>query len=177
MAQIYEQNGQFLYRSLYRMGIPEADLPDVMQEVLMVIHRRLDSYDRECRLSTWLFGICLRVAATARRTRRRRREDFMDAGAHSPELVDLVDPERVALARDAKRQLDLALDTLSPEKRAVFVMFELEGVSCGEIAELLDVPKGTVFSRLSLAREAFLQALQRVSTRQEHGRPLPGGQR
>lgn len=174
IAEIYEQNAEFLYRSLYRMGIPEADLPDVMQEVLLVVHRRLDRYDRDCRLTTWLFGICLRVAATARRTRRRRREDFLDASEHGPELVEPIDPERIALARDARRQLDRALDCLSPEKRAVLVMFELEGVPCGEIAELLGVPKGTVFSRLSLAREAFLQALERASKHQEHPRLFRG---
>ena len=167
VAQIYDQNAQFIWKSLFRMGIPQADLPDVMQEVLLVVHRRLDSYDQSCRLTTWLFGICLRVAATARRTRRRRREEPMEADSRRGVLIEAMDPERVALARDAKRQLESALDRLSPEKRAVFVMFELEGISCGEIAELLGVPKGTVFSRLSQAREAFTQSIQRLSARED----------
>jgi RNA polymerase sigma-70 factor, ECF subfamily len=167
VARIYEQNAQFLWKSLFRMGIPEADLPDVMQEVLLVVHRRLDTYDHSCRLTTWLFGICLRVAATARRTRRRRREEPMETDSRRGALIEAMDPERVALARDAKRQLDAALDRLSPEKRAVFVMFELEGIPCGEIAELLGVPKGTVFSRLSQARDAFMQSIQRLSARED----------
>jgi RNA polymerase sigma-70 factor (ECF subfamily) len=176
VAQIYEQNAQFIWKSLFRMGVPESDLPDVMQEVLLVVHRRLDSYDRTCRVTTWLFGICLRVAATARRTRSRRHEEPMDAAASQATLIESMDPERVALARDAKRQLELALDGLSPEKRAVFVMFELEGASCGEIAELLGVAKGTVFSRLSTARQEFLQTIERLSAGERRTRAF-GGQR
>lgn len=174
VAEIYRENAQFLYKSLYRMGIAPADLADVMQEVLLVVHRRLDSYDRSCRLTTWLFGICLRVAATARRARRRRREECINLETKPNLLVDAIDPERVALARDAKRQLDLALDSLSAEKRAVFVMFELEGVPCGEIAELLGVPKGTVFSRLAFARAEFLRALDRLDTPKPRTRALGG---
>jgi RNA polymerase sigma-70 factor, ECF subfamily len=163
VAEIYQKNAQFIWRSLFRMGISEADLPDVMQEVLLVVHRRLHTYDGKARLSTWLFGICLRVAATARRTRRRRREEPMNPDMQPRILVDSTDPERLVLAREAKRQLEVALDALPPEKRVVFVMFELEGVPCGEIAELLGVPKGTVFSRLSMARQMFLRALGRLN--------------
>ena len=158
------------------MGVPESDLPDVLQEVLLVVHRRLDSYTRQCRLSTWLFGICLRVAATARRSKRRRREEPFEAHAHQGTLVELQNPEQVALARDARRRLDKALDTLDPEKRAVLVMFELEGIGCAEIADLLGVPKGTVHSRLSSARQAFLQALNRLDSRENQRAQTIGGQ-
>ena len=147
------------------MGIPESELADVLQEVLLVVHRRLDSYDRKSRITTWLFGICLRVAATARRGRRRRREDVMDPEAQGRLLVESSSPEEQIIARDARQRLELALDTLEPEKRAVLVMFELEGMQCCEIAELLGVPKGTVFSRLSSARQAFLASLQRLEKR------------
>jgi RNA polymerase sigma-70 factor, ECF subfamily len=177
VAAIYAKNAQFIWKSLYRMGIPESDLPDVLQEVLLVVHRRLDSFDGSCRLSTWLFGICLRVAATARRSRRRRREEPMDPNQHAHQLVESNHPEKLALARDAKRRLELALDSLDPEKRSVLVMFELEGIGCAEIAELLGVPKGTVFSRLAAARQAFLQAISRLELREQHQRFAHGGQR
>jgi RNA polymerase sigma-70 factor (ECF subfamily) len=176
VAVIYAEHAQFLWKSLYRMGIPEADLADLLQEVLLVVHRRLDSYDRSCRLTTWLFGICLRVAATARRGRRRRREEPMDPNVRGHILVEPNDPEQNVLARDARRRLDAALDSLEPEKRAVLVMFELEGMACAEIGELLGVPKGTVFSRLSSARQAFLAALQRLEKR-EGGKGLRIGGR
>jgi RNA polymerase sigma-70 factor, ECF subfamily len=161
VSAIYAQHAQFLWRSLSRAGVADDDLPDSLQEVLLVVHRRLGSFDGSCRLTTWLFGICLRVAATTRRTRRRRREDPMDVDTER-KLVERRDPEELALARDARRRLNVALDRLDPEKRAVLVMFELEGLACGEIAELLGVPKGTVFSRLANARQLFLAALQRL---------------
>ena len=162
VAKIYSENAHFLWKSLHRMGVPEADLPDALQEVLCVVHRRLDSFDKQCRLTTWLFGICLRVAGTLRRGQRRRREEPMELHSERAELVEMNHPERQALVNDARRQLELGLEALDPEKRAVFVMFELEGVACGEIATLLGVPKGTVFSRLSHARQAFLDRLQRL---------------
>lgn len=175
VAVIYAEHAQFLWKSLYRMGIPEADLADLLQEVLLVVHRRLDTYDRSCRLTTWLFGICLRVAATARRGRRRRREEPMDPNIQGHILVESHDPEQTVLARDARRRLDVALDSLEPEKRAVLVMFELEGMACAEIGELLGVPKGTVFSRLASARQAFLVALQRLEKREGGNKLLRGG--
>lgn len=177
MGQIYAQNAPFLWRSLYRMGIPEADLPDVLQEVLLVVHRRLDSFDRTSKLSTWLFGICLRVAATAGRGRRRRREEPMDDARHVGGLVESTSPESLVLQLDARRRLEMALDCLEPDKRAILVMFELEGISCGEIAELLGIPKGTVFSRLSTARQAFLQALARLESREPWHNSAAGGHR
>jgi RNA polymerase sigma-70 factor, ECF subfamily len=177
VAGVYAEHAQFLWKSLYRMGVPQADLPDVLQEVLLVVYRRLDSYDGSCRLTTWLFAICLRVAATARRGKRRRREDPLDPTEQSSALVESNDPERCALARDARRVLDWALGGLDPEKRAVLVMFELEGISCAEIAQLLGVPKGTVFSRLSSARQAFLARLSRMQKREHRQSRALGGER
>ncbi len=151
-----------MWKSLFRMGVPEADLPDALQEALLVVHRRLDSFQDQCLLTTWLFGICLRVAATVRRTHRRRREQALDLHEQSAALTDSRHPEQNALLGDARRQLEWGLDGLDPEKRAVFVMFELEGVGCAQIAELLGVPKGTVFSRLSHARRVVVARLERV---------------
>jgi RNA polymerase sigma-70 factor, ECF subfamily len=177
VAGIYAKHASFLWKSLFRMGVSQADLPDVLQEVLLVVHRRLDSFDGSCRLTTWLFAICLCVASTARRGQRRRREDPMDPSAQSSALVESNDPERCALALEARRALNWALDGLDPEKRAVLVMFELEGISCAEIAQLLGVPRGTVFSRLSSARQAFLARLNRMQKREHRQSRVMGAER
>ena len=177
VAAIYAEHGQFLWKSLSRAGVPDGDLPDALQEVLLVVHRRGDSFDGRSRLTTWLFGICLRVASTTRRRNRRRREEMMDPSKREHRQVEASTPEQLALAHDAKRRLSEALDRLDPEKRAVLVMFELEGSSCAEIAELMGIPKGTVFSRLASARETFLLALQRLETRDQHVAPAAGGNR
>jgi RNA polymerase sigma-70 factor (ECF subfamily) len=178
VAAIYAQNAQFLWKSLSRAGVPDGDLPDALQEVLLVVHRRRDSFNGSSRLTTWLFGICLRVASTTRRRNRRRREQTMDPKLDVPALIEPNNPEDLALARDAKRRLAQALDRLDAEKRAVLVMFELEGLSCAEIAELVGVPKGTIFSRLASARQTFLLALQRLDNQEQRAsKAVMGGTR
>lgn len=177
MAEIYAENADFLWRSLSRAGVPNSDLPDALQEVLLVVHRRLDSFDGSSQLRTWLFGICLRVASSARRTRRRRREEPAEPTNPQHHLTTSNNPEELAMAQDAKARLEQALSRLEPEKRAVLVMFELEGMACAEIAELLGVPKGTVFSRLASARQAFLLALHRLERHDAHTQRAAGGTR
>src|SRR5262245_23258620 len=71
---IYREHGRFVWLSLQRLGIHPSDLDDIAQDVFMVVHRRLDTFDRRARVSTWLFGICMRVAANYRRRRRWTRE-------------------------------------------------------------------------------------------------------
>ncbi|MBN2191501.1 MAG: sigma-70 family RNA polymerase sigma factor [Polyangiaceae bacterium] len=152
---VFLKSADFVWRTLHRMGIPPSDVEDVLQEVYVVVHRRLDSFDHDCRLTTWLFGICLKVANRHRRRAYFRHERW---GDEAPVLIDEDDPERIAARRQARRLLSQALDALGPEKRAVFVMFELEGQSCAEIAEVMGVPVGTVYSRLHTARRRVAAA-------------------
>ena len=82
---IYREHGRFVWLSLQRLGIHPSDLDDVAQDVFMVVHRRLDTFDRRARISTWLFGICMRVAANYRRRRRWTREVL--SGGFEDDLV------------------------------------------------------------------------------------------
>ncbi len=161
---IYLEHGPFLWRSLQRLGVRGADLEDVMQEVLLVVHRRADSFDpSRARITTWLFGICLRVARGYQRRQQRRRESPADPPPE--ERYDAETPETELGRRDAQRRLLAALDAMSIEKRAAFVLFELEGLSCDEIAELMSVPVGTVHSRIHAARDIFKRALEAEEAR------------
>jgi RNA polymerase sigma-70 factor, ECF subfamily len=164
---VYDRNAEFLWKSLYRLGVAEVDLPDVMQEVLLVLHRKLDRYDGSCRITSFLFGICLRVAATSRRTKQRRREDLVDANQYLADWTSTDNPERALAEAEMRGKLDEALDELTPEKRAVFVMYELEEIPCADIARLLDIPKGTVHSRLNSARAEFKAAFEQIETRDQ----------
>lgn len=175
VAVIYAQHAEFLWKNLHRMGVRDADLPDAMQEVLLVVHRRLASFDGSSKLTTWLFGVCLRVASTMRRGLSRRRETPLTASDHALDLVDDNDPERLLSSFDARRRLALALDKLDPEKRALLVLFELEEVPCAELSELLGVPVGTVHSRLHAARQLFQQALSRLDIREQRNGESFGG--
>jgi RNA polymerase sigma-70 factor (ECF subfamily) len=171
VAEIYATHGDFLWKSLHRMGVPEADLPDAMQELLLVAHRRISTYDGRAKLTTWLFGIGLRVAATTRRKVRRRRETDLDEATELEttthrELDGADAVERRVVERDAERRLNEALESLHPEQRALFVLYEVEQRPCSEIAELLGVPLGTVHSRLHTVRELFFAALARIEKRE-----------
>jgi len=157
--QVYELHADFVWRSLQHLGVRDADLEDLGQEVFVIVHRRLSSFDGRSRLTTWLFGICLHLA---QRHRRRGYFRFEFLQAEPPERVDPQTPEAHYAEAEARQRLECLLDKLSPERRATFVLFELEGMTCEEIAELTAVPVGTVYSRLHLARKLVARAAARL---------------
>jgi RNA polymerase sigma-70 factor, ECF subfamily len=166
VAEIYEAHADFLWRSLQHLGIRDADLEDAVQEVMVVVHRKRQSYDFQCRLTTWLFGICLRIASRHRRRAYFRWERSPEV---LPEQIDLTTPEeQVAHLRDSAL-LEQILSTLSPEHRATFTLFEVEGASCQTIAGLFGVPVGTVYSRLHAARKQVERALVRQRRKVQKG--------
>jgi RNA polymerase sigma-70 factor (ECF subfamily) len=160
-ATVHAFHAEFVWLSLQRLGARDDDIEDLLQEVFVVVHRRLGSFDGSSRLTTWLFGICMRVVAAYRRRAYRRREQSV-AEPPEPEASGEGDPHETLVAREARARLQAALDQLDLEKRAVFVMFELDEMSCDEVAEILGVPVGTVYSRLHAARKAFQKALARL---------------
>jgi len=164
VTRIYLANADFVWRSLQRLGIRDADLDDVLQEVFVVVHQRLHTFDGSAKMTTWLFGICLRVASAYRRRGFRRNETSV---ADPPEPTDResASPEQDLAAAESRRRLELLLCELDLEKRAVFVMFEVDEMPCEEIAQILGVPVGTVYSRLHAARSAFQKALARMQAR------------
>ena len=164
VTRIYLANADFVWRSLQRLGIRDADLDDVLQEVFVVVHQRLQTFDGSAKMTTWLFGICLRVASAYRRRGFRRNETSV---AEPPEPTDRASasPEQDLAAAESRRRLALLLDELDLEKRAVFVMFEVDEMPCEEIAQILGVPVGTVHSRLHAARRSFQKALARMQAR------------
>jgi RNA polymerase sigma-70 factor, ECF subfamily len=157
--QVYELHANFVWRTLQHLGVRDADLEDLGQEVFVTVHRRLSSFDGRSKLTTWLFGICLHLV---QRHRRRAYFRFERAHAEPPERVDPNTPEDRLAGEQAKLRLERLLDKLSPERRATFLLFEIEGISCEEIAELTAVPVGTVYSRLHLARKQVAETAARL---------------
>jgi RNA polymerase sigma-70 factor (ECF subfamily) len=156
---IYAEHVASVWRSLRRLGVEERDRPDVVQEVFLVAHRKLGDFDPNGRMSTWLFGICLRVASDYRRSARVRRELLVDPPAER--ASDLPDAHDHAENEEAREILYAILDEMTADQRVVFCAYELEELTGQEIAELLRVPLGTVKSRLRLARDAFRHGLAR----------------
>jgi RNA polymerase sigma-70 factor (ECF subfamily) len=166
---IHEAHADFVWCSLQRLGIRPADLDDVCQEVFIVVHKRLHTFDGSSLVTTWLFGIAMRVAAAHRRRAWFRREtptaDLPDHDATPPSAR----PDELYAARQARATLGRVLDSMDLEKRAVFVMFEIDELSSEAIAGILGVPVGTVWSRLSAARKQFQAKLARVQKAAEKG--------
>ena len=166
VGAVHASHADFVWATLQRLGVRPADLEDLFQEVFVVVHRRLHTFDGRATVASWLFGICLKVAAAHRRKAHVRREQLVDSLPDEPS--PLGGPEEEASLRDRRRQLREALDRLDLERRAVFVMFELEEMSCDEIASIVGVPVGTVHSRLFSARKLFQKALRAVVEKEGH---------
>lgn len=161
--ELYDRHVAFVWRSLLRLGVPESDVADAVQDVFVVVHRKLGEFEGRSKTTTWLFGICMRVASDRGRLARVRHEllttsppAVADGGADAAELLD---------RRRAREALDAILERMPDEQRVVFVLFELEGMTGEAIAELLDVPVGTVRSRLRLARDEFERSVARLQIR------------
>jgi RNA polymerase sigma-70 factor (ECF subfamily) len=167
-TEVYADHADFVFASLQRFGIRDNDLEDLLQEVFVVVHRKLHTFDGSSRMTTWLYGICLRVAAAHRRRAHVRREQSVDPvpePAPSTSRASRDDPEAALQRGQARQQLESILDELDLDKRAVFVMFEIDELSCDEIAAVVGVPVGTVYSRLHAARASFREAIARHRAR------------
>lgn len=158
VSRVHAEHAGYVWKLLQRFGVRGPDLEDMLQEVFIVVHQRRATYDPQASLQSWLYGIALRVAASYRR-RAHRRYEALDEAPHERRDAERPSaeptPERTIEDRERRAVLDAVLDAMELERRAVLVMFELEGLSCGEIAALTGVPVGTVYSRLHLARRDF----------------------
>lgn len=157
---LFRAHAGFVASFLRRIGVASADVDDSVQEVFLVAHRKGGFIVGSANPKAWLAAIARRVASTSRRTERRRHEDRdsdLDA-VHAPNA----DPARVTEGRAALRRVQQALDTLTLDDRAAFVLFELEGLSCDEIAKAFEIPIGTTYSRLHNARKRFIEAHARL---------------
>jgi RNA polymerase sigma-70 factor (ECF subfamily) len=164
---LVDAHQDFIWRSLRRLGVPAAQVDDATQEVFCVVMRRLDQIERGAERS-FLFSVAMRVASDARRAHARSREKT-DQAAVDLAVATSPTPEVLLGQQEALALLDEALDALDDEMRAVFVLFEIEGLTSPEIASLLVVPLGTVASRLRRGREQFHAAATRLRARMDHG--------
>lgn len=160
---VYRDHAEFVWRVLRRLGVPDADLEDVTQEVFVVVLKKLETFAHRSSMRTWLYGIAYRCASEHRRRAHVRSEvptEEPDAGAADPAQLESIDRKR---ARD---QLDAILARLDDDKRAVFVFYEIEELEVSEVAEILGCPVQTVYSRLRVAREHVEAAARRLAARE-----------
>jgi RNA polymerase sigma-70 factor, ECF subfamily len=164
---VYADHFAFVWRSVRRLGVPESAAEDVAQEVFVIVHRRLDTYEGRASVRAWLFGIVRGVVTNYRRTQRRARAFADKERAEAEEPVSDWQPEERAEKAEAVRILYAVLAAMDEDKREVFVLAELEQMPASEIAEALGIALNTVSSRLRAARAAFKEAASRMRARDE----------
>ena len=161
---LYDTYFPYIWRAVLRLGVPFALVDDVVQEVFLVAHRKLNEFEGRSTVKTWLYAIALRIA----RVHRVRSSRWSEAGSLDEEEVQAPDtarPDERAQRAEAARLVSAVLDHLEDGQREVFVLAELEQLSAPEIAEALGLKLNTVYSRLRLARAAFAEAAARYRAR------------
>jgi RNA polymerase sigma-70 factor, ECF subfamily len=168
-TEVYDQNAAFVWRTLRLFGVEPAQLDDAMQDVFVVVHRRLGEFEARSSLRTWLYAIARRVAQNQRRTVQRRGQlDPLD-----DELGDTTrrGPREMAERAEAGRALVELIAGLDDDKREVFLLVEVEQLTVPEVADLLGLNLNTVYSRLRAARIAFERAVAARRAREPGGSP------
>lgn len=164
LRQAAEAHFQFIWRSLRRLGLRDDQVDDAAQQVFEVAARKLALIEVGSE-KAYLFKTALLVATEHRRVSARNRART-DEECDPDALADRhPDPEVATGLLERRRLLDEMLDGMPLDLRTVFVLFELEGLSTEEIAELTECPVGTAASRLRRSREEFHAQARRVRAR------------
>jgi RNA polymerase sigma-70 factor (ECF subfamily) len=163
LRRIIDEYFDFVWRSLRRLGVAGDAVDDAAQKVFFIAGKNLRHIAPESERS-YLFGTCVRVASDARKVQSRVREVAGDAEIErapnpTPSPDELLDQKR------AREILDSMLDDMPMDLRTVLVLVEGEGLTGSEVAALLDIPAGTVNSRLRRAREALSESVARLMKR------------
>lgn len=163
LEQLVREHFRFIWRLLRRLGLPQSDADDAAQQVFIIAHTKLHQI-APGRERAFLYGCALRRAAKWRDARARQaRSSSLDEPGGRDLVSPVRSPEDLLDRAEARSVLDAVLDQMEEPLRTVFVLYEIEQLNSAEIAQLLDVPRGTVASRLRRAREEFEQRVKRLA--------------
>lgn len=166
LSAIYREHHAFVWRSLYGFGLRGDEIRDAVQEVFVVVHRRFDVFDGRCAIRHWLYGIARRVAADHRKkgSRRALRLHLVPDNEAAP------DAPRTDESLTAAQLVERFLSLLDDDKRQVFLLAEVEGMTVPEIADALGVNLNTVYTRLRAARLRFRKEVERLDAVEQRSR-------
>jgi len=163
LRELFVTHGPYVWNTLRRFGVPDSDLEDLTHDVFVQVQRHLREYDPTRPVRPWLFGFAFRLASQRRRRAAVRHE------ADPVAANEVVDPKALAdeqLAAEEDRRLILeALAAIDLDRRAVFVLSQIDEVPMAEVARALDLPVNTAYSRLRMARVEFAAAVKRLRAR------------
>jgi RNA polymerase sigma-70 factor (ECF subfamily) len=165
--QLVERYQRKVYGIAYGMLHNSADAMDVTQEALIRVHRYLDRFQGSSSFFTWLYRITVNLCIDhIRREGRGHPVDYDDSIAHEdsetgelPSWTADTNPAKAFDRKELREVIDLALQSLSPNHRAVILMREVEGLSYQEMANIMECSKGTIMSRLFHARRHMQEAI------------------
>lgn len=167
VTRLVRREFSFIWRLLRRLGLPAADADDATQQVFLVASRRIDAIKAGSERA-FLFGTALRVASRMRKQNAQQVhvdislvELHQDPGPH---------PDELAERGRARALLDEILASWAEDLRVTFVLYEVEELTMAEIAALLELPMGTVASRLRRARELFTRAVGQLQNQSKEAR-------
>lgn len=161
---MHDRYSAIVYRFLAAFGVPPEEREDACQEVFVAVFRSLAHFRGDARLSTWIYRIAARHSARAGR-RRRVRALLSNLLLREPPPPPSPDPSEKS---ERLRVLDDLIGKLSPKKKLVLVLFEIEGLPIEEVARIADCPENTAWSRLHYARaELMAMARKRAKVRSE----------
>lgn len=164
LREIFVVHGAYVWNTLRRFGIRDPDLEDLTHDVFLQVERHLGEFDPSRPIRPWLFGFAYRIASQYRRRAHRRHERHREPD----ELIDQRPRPDEQIAADEQRRLVLAaLERLDLERRAVFVLYEIDETPMAEIAKALRIPVNTGYSRLRVARAEFTAALKILKRRED----------
>ncbi len=157
---VYVAHADYVWRTLQRMGVGRDDRDDAFQDVFLVVQRRIGSFRAGDPLKPWLFTICHNVVNHRRRSDERTRRRLARFEVDPPARGDVIrTPEEAAMAGEAVLLVEAFLAELDSDRRWIFHLAEIEGLTAPEIAAALDTNVNTVYTRLRAARAAFASFL------------------
>jgi RNA polymerase sigma-70 factor (ECF subfamily) len=167
-VDLYKTYFNFVWSSARYLGVDQGEMDDVVQEIFITIHARIDTLQHPESLRSWIYGITRRIVSTYHRNRRTALITT-DTVRLEPEMLQ---PEKISPLQMAEQveQAELLwnlLEELDDAKREIIVLAELRELTAPEIAAAIDIPLNTVYSRLRAARQELEEALRRHSARSE----------
>jgi RNA polymerase sigma-70 factor (ECF subfamily) len=168
LAQVYQQHIDFVWRNARRLGMSSVSADDVVQDVFMVVQRRLGDFDIGTgSMRSWLFGILLRVVHDHRRSHRRKTKRWVSLeqyGAQAEQALGYPPtPSDLAERSERVRLVDALLDQLEAEQRTLIVLAELEQWTIPDIARHFGCDVKVVYSKLRNARRQFEKVYRRAT--------------
>ena len=149
--EVYRAHSGRLYSLVLRMVGNQSDAEDLLQDVFLAAHRKLDGFRGESALGTWLYRLATNQCLDYLRSKSARTGQLTDAMDDEPEMPD-ARSRGIAADRVAKMDLERALAQLPEGCRAAFLLYDVEGLEHREVADALGIAEGTSKSQVHKAR-------------------------